>query len=661
MDVERSVAASAGHLRISGHPRKEKLKEVKARLNFEGYSGRNSKIQEVSQHSESRTPNVKGEHRRGRNSRRSCIMSRILERTSVFSRIRHDRSESPRHKLVGKGRRDVGVFNRPRGKEKSASVQSESRYQSSHSGRMEFVPRKRHYEGTCSRKTQMLFESEDNRGDTGSQNQKSKEDHLKIFQAAVKVERWAMPTWCHMFNSTLAGSARVWFDDLPLKFVDSYNDLKKAFLANFLQQKKCIKDPVENHHIKQRGGESTEDFMQIFNVESRHVKGASECMRISRFMHRITNPELIKRLHDNIPKLVDEMTRVTTTFLRGEVAASNQEILAFDKDKCKTPPPKTTPFEKRINNKFVSSTRNKNRGCGAFNLYMDEICGGEITISVQLDHRKARGEKNSNSPVISSQNVKIPSSRRNTHYTKQQDNHTQMHDGVPGHLAEHRLNVREGCLPVRQKKRSQAPARNKEEVAKLIDAGVMKEVYYHSWLSNPVMVKKHDDSWRMCVDFKDLNKACPKDGYWKNAGATYQQLVDKAFQKQIGRNLKVYMDDLVIKSRTEQEITRDIKETFRTLREINMKLNPKKCTFGVEEGMFLGYKSAEKSLPFFNALKKCTKKSDFQWTAEVKAAFKQMKKLIAWFPTLTAPMKKEELIVYITAAREAVSELLITE
>ncbi|GJS14221.1 reverse transcriptase domain-containing protein [Tanacetum coccineum] len=97
----------------------------------------------------------------------------------------------------------------------------------------------------------------------------------------------------------------------------------------------------------------------------------------------------------------------------------------------------------------------------------------------------------------------------------------------------------------------------------------------------------------------------------KNAGATYQRLVDKAFQKQIGRNLEVYVDDLVIKSRTEQEIMRDIEKPFRTLREINMKLNPKKCTFEVEEGMFLGYKSAEKSLPFFKALKKCTKKSDY--------------------------------------------------
>nr|GEV03706.1 reverse transcriptase domain-containing protein [Tanacetum cinerariifolium] len=76
----------------------------------------------------------------------------------------------------------------------------------------------------------------------------------------------------------------------------------------------------------------------------------------------------------------------------------------------------------------------------------------------------------------------------------------------------------------------------------------------------------------------------------KNVEATYQRLVDKAFQKQIGRNLEVYVDDLVIKSCTEEEVIRDIEETFKTLREINMKLNPKKCTFGMREGTFLGYK-----------------------------------------------------------------------
>ncbi|GKG47554.1 hypothetical protein Tco_0507039, partial [Tanacetum coccineum] len=70
--------------------------------------------------------------------------------------------------------------------------------------------------------------------------------------------------------------------------------------------------------------------------------------------------------------------------------------------------------------------------------------------------------------------------------------------GVSRHVAEHRLNIREGCLPVRQKKRGQASERNKaicEEVEKLVDADIMKEVHYHSWQSNLVIVKKHDGSF----------------------------------------------------------------------------------------------------------------------------------------------------------------------
>nr|GFD52622.1 reverse transcriptase domain-containing protein [Tanacetum cinerariifolium] len=72
-------------------------------------------------------------------------------------------------------------------------------------------------------------------------------------------------------------------------------------------------------------------------------------------------------------------------------------------------------------------------------------------------------------------------------------------------------------------------------------------------------------------------------------------------------------------------------------------------------------KSAEKSQSFFKTLKKCTKKSDFQWTAEAEVAIKEMKKLIVELPTLTVLMEKEELIVYLAAARVTVSAVLMTK
>ena len=75
----------------------------------------------------------------------------------------------------------------------------------------------------------------------------------------------------------------------------------------------------------------------------------------------------------------------------------------------------------------------------------------------------------------------------------------------------------------------------------------------------------------------------------KNARATYQRLVNKMFSKQIGRNMEVYVDDMLVKSKEELTHLDDLKETFTTLKQYQMKLNPVKCVFGVASGKFLGF------------------------------------------------------------------------
>nr|GEZ54274.1 reverse transcriptase domain-containing protein [Tanacetum cinerariifolium] len=112
------------------------------------------------------------------------------------------------------------------------------------------------------------------------------------------------------------------------------------------------------------------------------------------------------------------------------------------------------------------------------------------------------------------------------------------------------------------------------EVQKLVDTGIRREVYYHDWLSNPVMKRKQ---WRQSLAQGVYCYTKMPFGL-KNAGATYHWLMDKAFDSQIGRNIEVYVDELVVKSYTEAEMLRHIEETFRTLRRINMKLNPKKSS-----------------------------------------------------------------------------------
>ena len=221
--------------------------------------------------------------------------------------------------------------------------------------------------------------------------------------------------------------------------------------------------------------------------------------------------------------------------------------------------------------------------------------------------------------------------------------------GISPSVIYHSLNVDLNAKPIRQKKRRFALERVlavKDETDKLFKAGFIREAHYLDWLFNMVMVKKANGKWRMCVDFTDFNKACPKDSFplpfidklvdasagykvlsfmdtfsgynqilmnpanqektafiteeglycyrvmpfgLKNVGATYQRLVNRIFKDRIGKTMEVYVDDMLVKSTTMEHHLRDLRETFTDLRLYNMKLNPEKCTFGVEAGKFLGF------------------------------------------------------------------------
>ncbi|GJT18361.1 hypothetical protein Tco_0877067 [Tanacetum coccineum] len=260
----------------------EKIKAVKARLNFE----------EASRHSESGTPDK-------RRNLKERLGPRRTRSRSGSPESRHGRSKSPREKNLERTvfkRLERGVFHRLGDKEKNVFAHSvdsgrksgyssrrgtKSCYQSSRSKEIEIASEKHRHKREHSQKTEAMSESE---GSTGghwkSKPKKQKlsveddlsqpwvceetdpftpricyfdfprtrmpshiktydgsedpEDHLKIFQAAAKMERWAMPTWCYMLNSTLTGNANVWLDDLPKESIDGYDNLKKAFLENYL-------------------------------------------------------------------------------------------------------------------------------------------------------------------------------------------------------------------------------------------------------------------------------------------------------------------------------------------------------------------------------------------------------------------------------------------
>ena len=186
----------------------------------------------------------------------------------------------------------------------------------------------------------------------------------------------------------------------------------------------------------------------------------------------------------------------------------------------------------------------------------------------------------------------------------------------------------------------------------------------------------------------------------KNAGATYQRLVNQMFKKQIGRNVEVYVDDVLVKSRKEEDHLDDLRETFNTLRQYHMKLNPSKCAFGISSGKFLGFivsqrgieanpekvrailemssprttkevqsltgrvaalnrfvfKATDKCLPFFKTLKKA-----FAWTDECETAFQELKHYLSNPPLLSPSKEGEDLFLYLAISVTAVSAALIRE
>jgi hypothetical protein len=334
--------------------------------------------------------------------------------------------------------------------------------------------------------------------------------------------------------------------------------------------------------------------------------------------------------------------------------------------------------------------------------------------------------------------------------------------GIDETIITHKLSISPETKPVSQRKRKVGEERREainEEVTKLKEAGFIEEIKYPSWLANVVMVKKANGKWRMCVDFTDLNKACPKDPYplpnidrlidgasgykmlsfmdaysgynqikmnptdaphtafmtntcnyfynvmpfgLKNAGATYQRLMDRVFSEQIGKNLEVYIDDMVVKTTEEGEHDQDLGDILASVRKYNMRLNPAKCSFGVQSGKFLGFMltnrgieanpdkcqaiidmrsptsvkevqqltgriaalsrflscAGEKAFHFFSTLRKCER---FVWSTQCEEAFQNLKTFLASPPILTRPEKGNTLYLYLAVSDKALSSALVQE
>src|SRR3954453_15712498 len=221
--------------------------------------------------------------------------------------------------------------------------------------------------------------------------------------------------------------------------------------------------------------------------------------------------------------------------------------------------------------------------------------------------------------------------------------------GLDTNIVQHYLPLKPECPPVKQKLRRTHPDmanKIKVEVQKQLDGGFLVTSEYPQWLANIVLVPKKYGKVRICIDYRDLNKASPKDNFplphidmlvdntakfnvfsfmdgfsgynqikmspedmektsfitpWgtfcykvmpfglKNAGATYQRAMTTLFHDMMHKEIEVYVDDMIAKSSTEEEHIEYLLKLFQRLRKYQLRLNPNKCTFGVRSGKLLGF------------------------------------------------------------------------
>ncbi|XP_039688680.1 uncharacterized protein [Medicago truncatula] len=295
--------------------------------------------------------------------------------------------------------------------------------------------------------------------------------------------------------------------------------------------------------------------------------------------------------------------------------------------------------------------------------------------------------------------------------------------GLDPNVVEHRLPLKPECPPVKQKLRRSHPdmaLKIKEEVRKQIDAGFLITSEYPQWLANIVPVPKKDGKVRMCVDYRDLNKASPKDdfplphidvlvdstarckvfsfmdefsGYnqikmapedrektsfitpWGafcylvmpfgliNAGATYQRGMTKIFHDMIHKEIEVYVDDMIVKSGTEEEHA-DQKgievdpDKVKAIREMPAPKTEKQVRGFLGRlnyiSRFISHMTATCG-PIFKLLRK---DQGIVWTEDCQKAFDSIKGYLLEPPILVPPVEGRPLIMYLTVLDDSMGCVL---
>ncbi|GKB20639.1 hypothetical protein Tco_0854562 [Tanacetum coccineum] len=145
----------------------------------------------------------------------------------------------------------------------------------------------------------------------------------------------------------------------------------------------------------------------------------------------------------------------------------------------------------------------------------------------------------------------------------------------------------------------------------------------------------------------------------KNLAATLQRMMEKVLTDQKGRNVEIYLKEVVIKSKSEQNLVQDIEEILRKLKRVNIKIDPTTSSFGVKEERFLGHMVIKEGYPIREVLIKFETVEGSGWTNKAEEALQRIKRKLNKLQTLAIPKEEEVLMLCLRQKNETISSVLL--
>ncbi|GKV14106.1 hypothetical protein SLEP1_g25023 [Rubroshorea leprosula] len=559
---------------------------------------------------------------------------------------------------------------------------------------------------------------------------KDLDDHLHAFFSIMQAQNASDALMCKMFPSTLRGNALTWYYTLRPNSINAYAELATSFATKFSSRRLIKKTTPELMRITQREGESLKNYMNRFNDAMLEVNAFDEAVGVTAVIQGLNHDRFRDNLIKNTPTTFDEVNQRSLKFIKAEEPNSStpqmrpalpswtsftiprSQILMQIKNKMemRRPNPIQSPAASRDHTRYCDFHQDHGHTteeCKSLKSELESLAQkGMLNEYIQnRDLPKFVKEQGQ------AQGSRAPNSRDGVGYQQAPpplpppSRVIHMITGGPEaggtSSKQQKLYVREVKHHNTAQKRKIDEEDWKNQSVTFTSADFEGVVTPHNDPLVTSVIINNCEVQRALID----TGSAPDIMYYH----CFESLgLDPAL---LQKNLEVYVDDIVVKSSRAEDHLIDLAETFNNLRRCNMKLNPAKCTFGVESGKFLGFmvsrrgievnpekikaieemkpprstkdvqrlagrvaalhrfisKSADKCLPFFKVLRTAAQKNEtgkpqkFNWTTECQVAFDELKAYLGSPPLLTKAQEGEILYLYLGIFDTAVSSVLVKE